>query len=125
MISGEEEARLAFLAATAGLDLAAGRSWCSTPAAAARSSRFGDGVAVAEQFSVPVGAVRLTEHFGLDRAVSAERSRDAPRSPPSSIASTAAPRPSALIGMGGAVTNLAAIKHGLAGTTLTPSTARG
>ena len=38
---------------------------------------FGDEDAVEEQFSVPVGAVRLTERYGLDRAVSDEALRDA------------------------------------------------
>ena len=56
---------------------------------------FGRGDAVEEQFSVPVGAVRLTERHGLDGSVSEEtlarRLRRASR--PSSTASTAARRP--------------------------------
>ena len=43
VISGEEEGRLAYLAARAGLDLAEGPWWSSTRAAGARSSPSGRG----------------------------------------------------------------------------------
>ena len=64
---------------------------------------------------MPVGAVRLTERFGLDRAVSDEALRDA-------LDLIAAeldrlddrPAPDVLLGMGGALTNLAAVEQGLA-----------
>ena len=74
---------------------------------------FGRGAEVEDRFSVDVGAVRYTERFGLDGAVSTESwarpSRDHRRSGP-------APRrtaPDALVGMGGAITNITAVKLGL------------
>ena len=76
---------------------------------------FGQDAAIEEQFSLPVGAVRFTERFGLDRAVGA----DVVDAACSAIAAELGrlddrPAPDALIGMGGALTNLAAVKHGLA-----------
>ncbi|HRK46882.1 MAG TPA: Ppx/GppA family phosphatase, partial [Nocardioides sp.] len=76
---------------------------------------FGEGDQVDERFSVEVGAVRFTEQFGLDGVVSPEVLADA-------IAAIAADLgrldgrqpPETLIAMGGAVTNLASVKHGLA-----------
>jgi exopolyphosphatase/guanosine-5'-triphosphate,3'-diphosphate pyrophosphatase len=64
---------------------------------------------------VDVGAVRYTERFGLDRAVSAEVLGEA-------LAAIAVdlsridgrPTPDVLVGMGGAITNLTAVKHALA-----------
>ena len=72
VISGEEESRLAYLAAESGPRRRAGRSSSSTRAAAARSSPSATAGRVEERFSVNVGAVRLTERFGLDDAVSEE-----------------------------------------------------
>ena len=76
---------------------------------------FGDGDRVDEQFSVPVGAVRFTEQFGLDGAVS-EAAVDAARA---AIAADldridGRSRPSVLVGMGGAITNMTAVKHEMA-----------
>jgi exopolyphosphatase/guanosine-5'-triphosphate,3'-diphosphate pyrophosphatase len=68
-----------------------------------------------ERFSLPVGAVRFTEQFGLDGTVS----RDALSAAFDAIATDLAPLdgrpvPDALVAMGGAVVNLAAVKHELA-----------
>ena len=91
-------------------------SWCSTPAAAARSSRSAACGEPEERFSVDVGAAKYTDRFGLDGAVSPEvldgsarRDRGRPL-----LASTIRPRTDAVIGMGGTSTNLAAIHLGLA-----------
>ena len=75
---------------------------------------FGHGAQVDERFSVDVGAVRYTERFGL-----AARCR---RRAAKALAQIAAdlsrldgrPAPEVLVGMGGAVTNITAVKHGLA-----------
>ena len=80
IIPGEEEGRLAFLAATTGLGLPPGSLAVFDTGGGSSQFTFGDEDAVREQFSVPVGAVRLTERFGLDRAVSDEALRDALRS---------------------------------------------
>ena len=77
IIPGEEEGRLAYLAATTGLGLPPGSLVVFDTGGGSSQFTFGDEDAVAEQFSVPVGAVRLTERYGLDRAVSDEALRDA------------------------------------------------
>ena len=82
------------------------------------------GERVDERFSVDVGAARFTEQFGLDGPVSEETLAAA-------LAAIAAdlsrlgdhPAPEAVVGMGGAATNLAAVKHGLA--TYDPDVVRG
>ena len=94
---------------------ATARSSSSTRAAAARSSRSGAATQVDERFSVNVGAARFTERFGLDGVVAEDGPRRGART---AIAAElerldGRPAPDALVGIGGAVTNLAAVKHGL------------
>ncbi len=87
----------------------------STPAAAARSSPSGTTPSVDERFSVDVGAVRYTERFGLDGAVSPEVLREAMAAIAADLARIdGRPAPDALVAMGGAVTNITAVRHGLA-----------
>ena len=95
IIPGEEEARLAYLAARSGLGLGRGSLVVFDTGGGSSQFTFGHGDEVDEQFSVPVGAARFTERYGLDRRRlrgGARRGRST-RSPPSSTASTAAPRP--------------------------------
>ena len=114
VISGEEEARLAVRAATVGLP-AAGSLVVFDTGGGSSQFTFARGNAVEEQFSVPVGAVRFTEQFGLAGAVSAEVLAQAL----TAIGDDLDPlvdrvSPELLVGMGGALTNLAAVSHGLA-----------
>ena len=67
IIPGEEEARLAYLAATSGLGIGGGSRVVFETGGGSSQFTFGDADAVAEQFSVPVGSVRLTERHELDR----------------------------------------------------------
>ncbi|MCU0939678.1 MAG: hypothetical protein MUC86_11160 [Burkholderiaceae bacterium] len=115
VIPGDEEARLAFVAAKAGLGLARGSMVIFDTGGGSSQFTFGHDSSVDERFSVDVGAVRYTERFGLDRvvaddtlraalaAIAVDLSRLDGRSPPDALAA-----------MGGAVTNLAAVRHGLA-----------
>ena len=58
--------------------------------------------------------MRLTEEFGLERVVSDETLAAAFRAIDDGLGRLAGRRsPEALVGMGGAVTNLAAVRHGL------------
>ena len=114
VISGEEEGRLAYIAATAALGTRGSRVVFDTGGGSSQFT-FGKRDQVAEQFSVDVGAVRFTETFALDGAVSEDVLTAALKAiehdfdrldghePPDSV-----------VGMGGAITNLAAVKHGLA-----------
>jgi exopolyphosphatase / guanosine-5'-triphosphate,3'-diphosphate pyrophosphatase len=114
VISGEEEARLAYLAATAALDIGQGAVAVFDTGGGSSQFTFGHGRRVDEQFSVDVGSVRITERYGLDGAVS----DDVLQAALDAIATELGrldgrPVPGALVGLGGALTNLAAVKHGL------------
>ena len=75
---------------------------------------FGHDDRIEEQFSVPVGAVGFTEQFALDGAVDDTVLATALDAIAAELASLdGRPTPAALVAMGGAVTNLAAVKHGL------------
>ena len=76
---------------------------------------FGHDGHVDEQYSVPVGAVRFTERFGLAGAVSKEVLDEALAAIAADLSSLdGRPRPDALVGMGGAITNITAVKHEMA-----------
>jgi exopolyphosphatase/guanosine-5'-triphosphate,3'-diphosphate pyrophosphatase len=115
VISGEEEGRLAYLAAKAGLGLSEESLVVFDTGGGSTQLTFGKDAHVDERFSVNVGAVRYTERFGLAGEVTRDVLGDA-------LAAIAAdlsrldgrPRPGALVAMGGAVTNIAAVKHALA-----------
>ena len=115
VISGEEEGRLAYLAVQAGLGVTEGSMVVFDTGGGSSQFTFGQGRRVQERFSVNVGAVRYTELYGLTGAVGPEVVDDA-------LAAIAAdlsrldgrPRPDRLVGMGGAVTNMTAVKLELA-----------
>jgi exopolyphosphatase/guanosine-5'-triphosphate,3'-diphosphate pyrophosphatase len=115
MIPGDEEARLAYLAVRAGLGEIEGSLVVFDTGGGSSQFTFGDGDEVLERFSVEVGAARYTEQFGLDQevpdgvlqqalgAISADLSRLDGRTPPD-----------ALVGMGGAMTNMTGVMLELA-----------
>jgi exopolyphosphatase/guanosine-5'-triphosphate,3'-diphosphate pyrophosphatase len=114
VVSGEEEARLAYLAAVASLGPALESAAVFDTGGGSSQFTFGRGAVVDERFSVDVGAVRLTARFGLARAVTP----DVVRSVRAALAIDLAcldgrPQPRAVVGLGGAVTNLTAVMHGL------------
>ncbi len=115
VIPGDEEGRLAYVAVEHGVGLEHGELVVFDTGGGSSQFTFGEGARVDERFSVPVGAVRFTEQFGLDHKVDRATVDDA-------MAAIAAdlgrldgrPAPSLLVGMGGAITNITAVKHGLA-----------
>jgi exopolyphosphatase / guanosine-5'-triphosphate,3'-diphosphate pyrophosphatase len=114
VISGEEEGRLAYLAATSGLELGQGPLVVFDTGGGSSQFTFGHGKEVIERFSVNVGAARFTERFRLDNAVSEEAVAAVFEAIAGDLARLdGRPVPDALVGMGGAVTNLAAVKHRL------------
>jgi exopolyphosphatase/guanosine-5'-triphosphate,3'-diphosphate pyrophosphatase len=115
ILSGEEEARLAYLATVAGLGSATGTRVVFDTGGGSSQFTFGDGDAVTDRFSLPVGAARYAERFGLDKAVGAETVEAALAEMASDFAHLdgRAP-PDAVVGMGGAATNLAAVALSLA-----------
>jgi exopolyphosphatase/guanosine-5'-triphosphate,3'-diphosphate pyrophosphatase len=115
VISGEEETRLAYVAAKAGLGLNQGSLVVFDTGGGSSQFTFGHDAVVDERFSVDVGAVRYTERFGLDRAVPAEVLREAMAAISADLSRLdGRPVPDALVAMGGAVTNITAVMHRLA-----------
>jgi exopolyphosphatase / guanosine-5'-triphosphate,3'-diphosphate pyrophosphatase len=114
VISGEEEGRLAYLAVKSGLGLAEGSLVVFDTGGGSTQFTFGRGSVVDERFSVNVGAVRYTEAYGLAGVVPAERLRAVLDAIAADLARLDTARsPDALVGLGGGVTNIAAIRHGL------------
>ena len=115
VIPGEEEARLAYVATTTGLGIGGGSLVVFDTGGGSSQFTFGHGAHVDERFSVNVGAVRFTERFGLDGPVSEDVVSEARAAIGSDLSRLdGRPAPDALVAMGGAVTNLAAVKHELA-----------
>jgi exopolyphosphatase/guanosine-5'-triphosphate,3'-diphosphate pyrophosphatase len=114
VISGEEEARLAYLAATSELEVGRDSLVVFDTGGGSTEFTFGHAGRVDERFSVDVGAAQYTERFGLDGAVSHDEVGQARRSIAADLAQLdRRQRPAALVGMGGALTNLAAVRHEL------------
>jgi exopolyphosphatase/guanosine-5'-triphosphate,3'-diphosphate pyrophosphatase len=73
---------------------------------------FGEGAHVESRFSLDVGAVRFSERFGLAGAVDDEIVRAALDAIAGELATLEQqPATAAVIGIGGTVTNLTAVKH--------------
>ena len=124
VISGEVEARLAYLAARAGLELGEGSLVVFDTGGGSTQFTFGHGSQVDERFSVGVGAVRYTERLGLAKGVTPEVLSDALASIGDDLSRLdGRPPPDALVGMGGAVTNMAAVHHHM--TTYDPDVVQG
>ena len=115
VIPGDEEARLAYLAVMSALPQAAGSLLVFDTGGGSSQFTFGHGEQVDERFSVNVGAARFTERFGLDGAVSTEVVAQARAAIAADLDTLdGRPRPDHVVGMGGAVTNMAAVMHSLA-----------
>lgn len=114
-VSGDEEARLAYQGVLSALDVGDGAVVVFDTGGGSSQFTFGRGEDVGERFSVPVGAARFTERFGLDGPVSDGTLADARAAIGADLARLdGRPAPEAVVGMGGAVTNLAAVRHELA-----------
>jgi len=114
VIPGEEEARLAYVAATTGLGLTSGNLVVFDTGGGSSQFTFGAPGRIEEQFSVNVGAARFTEQFGLDGPVSPETVSSARAAIAADLSRLEGrPTPDMLVGMGGGLTNMAAVKHRL------------
>jgi len=114
-LTGEEESRLAYLAVQAELGVTEGSLVVFDTGGGSSQFTFGQGPHVEERFSVNVGAVRYTERFGLADAVDPGVLADALAAISADLARIdGRPPPDALVGMGGAVTNITAVKLRLA-----------
>jgi exopolyphosphatase / guanosine-5'-triphosphate,3'-diphosphate pyrophosphatase len=115
VISGEDEARLAYLAATSGLGLGPeGTRVVFDTGGGSSQFTFGEGDRVDERFSVEVGAVRFTEQYHLDGPVTGDVIEAVLAAMEHDLVQVGGHvTPDLLVGMGGAVTNLAAVGLGL------------
>jgi exopolyphosphatase/guanosine-5'-triphosphate,3'-diphosphate pyrophosphatase len=115
VIPGTEEGRLAYLAVKAGLGLGEGRLVIFDTGGGSTQFTFGHGTVVDEQYSLDIGAVRLTDQYGLGGRLGPEQLRAALDAIAAEFSRLdGVPSPDALVGMGGAVTNMTAVMHGLA-----------
>lgn len=110
VISGAEEARLAYLAVKAGLGLGSGSMVIFDTGGGSSQFTFGRGETVTEHFSVNVGAVRFAEAYGLADVVAPGDLQRAMAAIGAELARLeVGAAPDVLVGMGGAVTNLTAV----------------
>lgn len=115
VVSGDEESRLAYLAVKAGAGLGEGALAVFDTGGGSTQLTFGHGDRVDERFSVNVGAVRYTERFGLAHAVDEATLEAASAAISADLARLDRHPPvDALVAMGGAITNIAAVSLGLA-----------
>ncbi len=114
VISGEAEARLAYAAAVQGAGALTGPVAVFDTGGGSSQFTFGDAGRVDERFSVPLGAVAVTERFGLDGRVDGTTLDEARAAVAEQLARIAGRPARTVVGMGGAVTNLAAVRHRLA-----------
>jgi exopolyphosphatase/guanosine-5'-triphosphate,3'-diphosphate pyrophosphatase len=114
VIPGEEEARLAYLATKSVVQLSGAIVVFDTGGGSTQFT-FGSDNGIDEQFSVPVGAAKYTERFGLDASVDEATVRATLDAVAADFARLDGHPPAeAVVGMGGTLTNLAAVKHALA-----------
>jgi exopolyphosphatase / guanosine-5'-triphosphate,3'-diphosphate pyrophosphatase len=115
VIPGQEEGRLAFTAVEAGLGSRSGSLVVFDTGGGSSQFTFGQDGHVLEQYSVPVGAVRFTERFGLADAVTTAVLDEALAAIAAELSSLdGRPHPDSLVGMGGAITNITAVQHQMA-----------
>jgi exopolyphosphatase/guanosine-5'-triphosphate,3'-diphosphate pyrophosphatase len=114
VISGPEEARLAYLAAVSSLSLTDEHLLAFDSGGGSTQFTWGSPGRVQEQFSLDVGAVRLTERLGLAGAVSRDTVHAAIAAITDELRRLAdRPRPDRVVAIGGTSTNLAAVQHRL------------
>jgi exopolyphosphatase/guanosine-5'-triphosphate,3'-diphosphate pyrophosphatase len=114
VISGAEEGRIAYLAVQSSTGLGDGFLVIFDTGGGSSQFTIGQGTRIDRQFSLDVGAVRYTERFHLDQATSEQALSEALDAIAVDLRELdGVVRPDVLVGMGGAVTNMTAVKHGL------------
>jgi exopolyphosphatase/guanosine-5'-triphosphate,3'-diphosphate pyrophosphatase len=110
VVSGEEESRLAYLAVSAGVGVSDGEVVVFDTGGGSTQFTFGKSGEVEERYSVNVGAVSYTERFGLDHEIDDKTLEQAVQALRDDLASLDGREPpDALVGMGGAMTNITAV----------------
>ena len=115
VIPGDEEARLAYLAVLSGLTLQDGKLAIFDTGGGSTEFIFGEGSSVSKRFSVDLGAIRITEkHFKADPV--SKEDVDAAIAEIEDIfkGNGVDGKVAQLVGMGGTVTSMGAVKHKMA-----------
>lgn len=111
IIPGEEEARLSYLAVLSGLPLAGGELVTFDTGGGSTEFVYGKGTEMVRKFSIPLGAVRITEEFFADDPVRPGSVDAAVKEIRSSLTGGGVlGSPEVIVGMGGTVTSLASVK---------------
>lgn len=112
ILPGEEEARLSYLAVLSGLPIPDGDMVVFDTGGGSTEFIFGRGAEVVKRFSVDLGAIRITERFFRNDPVKEGSVAAALQTIDAELAvAGVAGRPCKLVGMGGAVTTMGAVKH--------------
>ncbi|MBN2801247.1 MAG: Ppx/GppA family phosphatase [Deltaproteobacteria bacterium] len=113
VIPGEEEARLSYMAVRSGLPLTAQKVIVFDVGGGSTEFIYGDGDQIARRFSLDVGALRLTEEHLRSDPVSEEELIALRVALVEELAAVEPEVADALVGMGGAITNMVAVGHEL------------
>ena len=113
IIPGEEEARLSYLAILSGLPLDKDANLVVFDTGGGSTEFiFGKGTEMIKRFSVNLGAVRITENYLKSDPVTPEEVKAAIAQIDKEFAEAGVEgRPKQLVGMGGTVTSMGAVKH--------------
>lgn len=115
VIPGEEEARLSYLAARSGLALQGGELVVFDTGGGSTEFIFGRGAEVVRRFSVNLGAVRITENYLKSDPTAPDEVEAALAQIDREFAQAGVGgRPAQLVGIGGTVTSMSAVKHKMA-----------
>ena len=115
VIPGEEEARLAYLAVLSGLALQDGKLAIFDTGGGSTEFIFGEGSSVSKRFSVDLGAIRITEtHFTSDPVSQADVEAAIAEIDGAFKENGVDGAVAQLVGMGGTVTSMGAVKHKMA-----------
>jgi exopolyphosphatase/guanosine-5'-triphosphate,3'-diphosphate pyrophosphatase len=113
VLSGDEESRLSYLGATSGIPLADGPLTVFDVGGGSTEFIRGRNTTILEHFSLNVGAMRFTETYALQDAVSQERLREILDTITADLRKLEPfPSPRTLVGIGGTVTTLASVHRG-------------
>jgi len=124
VISGEEEARLSYLAVLSGLGLQEGKLAIFDTGGGSTEFIFGKGSNIDKRFSVDMGALRITEkHFQADPVSKIDVITAVAEVDSIFGEHGVSGRFSQLVGMGGTVTTMGAVKHKM--TTYDPDVIQG
>lgn len=112
IIPGEEEARLSYLAILSGMPVPDGELVIFDTGGGSTEFIFGKGTELVNRFSVNLGAIRITEKFFADDPVAEGSVEAAVKEIDEEFAAAGVTgSPVKLVGMGGTVTSMGAVKH--------------